>query len=164
MKSILSNLFLLLALAGCAQTETNSSIFKNDAIMKTTENSNIENLLFSYEKALNASDVPAVLSLYAKDGVFMPSEAPTAVGQAAVEQAYRFVFSQIKLNIKFSIDEIAVKGDLAFARTISRGTTDVLAAGITVPEENRELFVLVKENGAWKIGQYMFNKMQPSQK
>ena len=132
--------------------------------MKTTENAAIENLLLSYEKALNASDVSAVLSLYAKDGVFMPSEAPTAVGQAAVEQAYSYVFSQIKLNIKFSIDEIQVNGDLAFARTISRGSTDVLAAGITVPEENRELFVLVKENGAWKIGRYMFNKMKPAQK
>ena len=164
MKSIFSNLLLLLTLAGYAQTETNSSIFKNDAIMKTTENAAIENLLLSYEKALNASDVSAVLSLYAKDGVFMPSEAPTAVGQAAVEQAYSYVFSQIKLNIKFSIDEIQVNGDLAFARTISRGSTDVLAAGITVPEENRELFVLVKENGAWKIGRYMFNKMKPAQK
>ncbi len=164
MKSIFSIIFLLLNLAGYAQTETTSFTFKNDAIMKTTENAAIETLLLSYEKALNASDVPAVLALYAKDGVFMPSEAPTAVGQAAVEQAYRFVFSQIKLNIKFSIDEIQVNGDLAFARTISRGTTDVLAAGITVPEENRELFVLVKENGAWKIGRYMFNKMKPSDK
>lgn len=164
MKSIFSNIFLLLTLAGWAQTEPNSSTFKNDAIMKTTENAAIETLLFSYEKALNASDVPAVLALYAEDGVFMPSEAPSAIGQTAVEQAYRFVFSQIKLNIKFSIDEIQVNGDLAFARTISRGTTDVLAAGITVPEENRELFVLVKENGDWKIGRYMFNKMKPSEK
>jgi uncharacterized protein (TIGR02246 family) len=164
MKSIFSNLLLLLTLTGSAQTELNSFTFKNSKIMETTENATIENLLFSYEKALNTSDVPAVLALYANDGVFMPSEAPTAVGQTAVEQAYSYVFSQIKLNIKFSIDEIAVNGDLAFARTISRGSTDVLAAGITVPEENRELFVLVKENGTWKIGRYMFNKMKPSGK
>ncbi len=30
----------------------------------------------------------------------------------------------------------------------------------TVPEENRELFVLQKENGSWKIDRYMFNKMK----
>jgi uncharacterized protein (TIGR02246 family) len=164
MKSIFSNIFLLLTLAGWAQTEPYFSTFKNNKAMQSTENAAIETLLFSYEKALNASDVPAVLALYAKDGVFMPSEAPTAAGHDAVEQAYRFVFSQIKLNIKFSIDEIQVNGDLAFARTISRGTTDVLAAGITVPEENRELFVLVKEDGDWKIGRYIFNKMKPAQK
>lgn len=164
MKSIFLNLFLLLALAGCAQTEPNSSTFKNEANMNSTEKSAIENLLFSYEKALNASDTKGVLPLYAQDGVFMPSEAPSAIGHDAVEQAYNYVFSQIKLNIKFSIDEIVVHDDLAFARTISRGTTDVLAAGITVPEENRELFVLVREGGAWKIGRYMFNKMKPSEK
>jgi len=28
-----------------------------------------------------------------------------------------------------------------------------------VPEENRELFILQKENGSWKIDRYMFNKM-----
>ncbi len=129
--------------------------------MKSSEKSAIETLLFSYEKALNNSDTKTVLTLYAQDGVFMPSEAPTAVGMTAIEQAYDFVFSQIKLNIKFSIDEIVMEDDIAFARTISKGTTDVLAAGITVPEENRELFVLVKENGAWKIGRYMFYKMSP---
>jgi uncharacterized protein (TIGR02246 family) len=164
MKSILSNLLLLLTLAGCAQTEPNSFTIKNEANMNSTEKSAIENLLLSYEKALNASDTKAVLALYAMDGVFMPSEAPSAIGHEAVEQAYNYVFSQIKLNIQFSIDEIEVHNDLAFARTISRGTTDVLAAGITVPEENRELFVLVKENDAWKIGRYMFNKMKPSEK
>ena len=91
----------------------------------------------------------------------MPSEAPTSVGLAAVEGAYNYVFSQIKLNIVFQIDEIEVAENLAFARTISRGTTDVLAAGITVPEENRELFVLKKEQGEWKIARYIFNKMSP---
>ncbi|MCB0518223.1 MAG: SgcJ/EcaC family oxidoreductase [Lewinellaceae bacterium] len=132
--------------------------------MNPSAKSAIESLLFDYEKALNASDTKAVLKLYATDGVFMPTEAPTATGPAGLEQAYNFVFSQIKLNIKFQIDEIVVHGDLAYARTISRGKTDVLAAGITVPEENRELFVLVKEEGAWKIGRYMFNKMKPAEK
>ncbi len=29
-----------------------------------------------------------------------------------------------------------------------------------VPEENRKLFILQKENGSWKIDRYMFNKMK----
>ncbi len=164
MKSIFSTLFLALAFVGSAQNEPNSSIIKNVQNMNASEKSAIESLLFTYEKALVASDTKAVLGLYAQDGIFMPSEAPSAIGQVAVEQAYNFVFSQIKLNIKFQIDEIEVHGDVAFARTISRGTTDVLNAGITVAEENRELFVLVKENGTWKIGRYMFNKMKPAGK
>ncbi len=115
-------------------------------------------LLDRYETALNASDVDAVLELYAPDGVFMPSSAPTAEGADQVRATYEFVFSTIQLAIGFSIDEIEVRGDRAFARTGSKGTVTVLADGTTAPEENRELFVFQKEDGVWKIARYMFNK------
>ena len=38
-----------------------------------------------------------------------------------------------------------------------------VADGVTAAEENRELFVLQKRDGAWKIARYMFNKMSPPQ-
>jgi len=165
MKTLLSFAIFFLSIGMIySQTNLNSSNFKNPTKMNNQEKAAIETLLNSYEKALNASDTESVLKLYAEDGVFMPSEAPTSIGIAAVEGAYNFVFSQIKLHIKFSVDEIEIQGDFAFARTISRGTVDVLAAGISVPEENRELFVFKKENGEWKIARYIFNKMAPPTK
>ena len=115
-------------------------------------------LLDRYETALNASDVDAVLQLYAPDGVFMPSSAPTAEGADQIRASYEFVFSTIQLAISFSIDEIGVHGDLAFARTGSKGTVKILAEGASVPEANRELFVFEKHRGEWKIARYMFNK------
>ena len=90
----------------------------------------------------------------------MPSSAPTAIGQEQLKGTYEFVFSNIKLNIEFYIDEIEIVGEYAFARTTSKGTTLIHASGDTVPEENRELFVLKKESGSWKIDRYMFNKME----
>ena len=127
------------------------------------ENQEITDLLFTYRDALNASDVSKVLSLYTEDGIFMPSGAPTSIGAEQVKGTYEFVFSNIKLSIEFNIDEIIVNGDYAFARTTSKGTTLIHATGETVPEENRELFVLQKENGSWKIDRYMFNKMSPAE-
>ncbi len=124
------------------------------------EKNAIEKLLFSYRDALNASDTGKVLSLYTADGVFMPSNAPTSVGHEQVKTAYDFVFKSIQLKIEFFIDEIKIQGDFAFARTTSKGATLIHATGQTVPEENRELFVLRKENGLWKIDRYMFNKMK----
>lgn len=125
-----------------------------------TEKSTIEELLFSYRDALNNSAVSKVLPLYTNDGVFMPSNAPSAIGQEQVKVSYEFVFKSIQLNIEFFIDEIEISGDFAFARTISKGTTLIHANGQTLPEENRELFVLQKVNGQWKIARYMFNKMK----
>lgn len=122
------------------------------------EKAAIEKLLFAYRDALNASSTDKVLPLYTANGVFMPSNAPTSVGQDQVKGAYDFVFKNIQLNVEFFIDEIEVHGNVAFARTASKGTTLIHATGQTVPEENRELFVLQKDNGQWKIARYMFNK------
>ncbi len=126
----------------------------------TNEKKEIEKLLFTYRDALNASDVSKVLPLYTEDGIFMPSGAPTSIGTEQIKGTYEFVFSNIKLSIEFYIDEILVNGDYAFARTTSKGTTLIHATKETMPEENRELFVLQKENGVWKIDRYMFNKMK----
>ncbi len=128
------------------------------AVMTDTDHREIQTVLDRYEAALNASDVDAVAELYAADGVFMPSSAPTAVGIEGVRATYEFIFTQIKLNVAFTVEEIVGDGAIAFARTGSKGSVTVLANGTTVPEENRELFVLQKEDGVWKIARYMFNK------
>lgn len=158
MKSLTLSAVLLLVVACQNKTENNSNNSKENTMEQTTEKTAIEKLLFSYRDALNTSDVNKVLPLYTTDGVFMPSNAPSAIGQEQVKAAYEFVFSQIQLNIEFFIDEIVVNGDYAFARTASKGTTLIHANKQTVAEENRELFVLQKTAGQWKIARYMFNK------
>ncbi len=152
---------LLTSLVACQnQTENNSNNTNQTKMEQTTEKTAIEKLLFSYRDALNVSDVNKVLPLYTADGVFMPSNAPSAIGQEQVKASYEFVFKTIQLKIDFFIDEIVINGDYAFARTTSKGTTLIHANGQTVPEENRELFVLQKISGQWKISRYMFNKMK----
>ncbi|MBK7874005.1 MAG: hypothetical protein IPJ74_26820 [Saprospiraceae bacterium] len=75
---------------------------------------------------------------------FHAVRAPSAIGSEGILKSYEFIFSQIQLNIEFFIDEILVEGDFAFATTSSKGTTLIHANGETIPEENRELFVLKK--------------------
>ncbi len=161
MKHLLFIAVLLLIVTACQnKAENQSTNTTPNAMEHTTEKAAIEKLLFAYRDALNASDVNKVHPLYTNDGVFMPSNAPSAIGQEQVKAAYEYVFSQIQLNIEFYIDEIVVNGDYAFARTTSKGTTLIHANKQTVPEENRELFVLQKTSGQWKIARYMFNKMK----
>jgi uncharacterized protein (TIGR02246 family) len=161
MKHLIISATLLISLAACQNETKNQSNNSTQINMEqTTEKAAIEKVLFSYRDALNASDVKKVLPLYTNDGVFMPSNAPSAIGQEQVKASYEFVFKSIQLNVEFFIDEIVVNGDYAFARTTSKGTTLIHANGQTVAEENRELFVLQKTNGLWKIARYMFNKMK----
>lgn len=159
------NLHLALPVAlllGCQAPEQKTTGSDNTSTtMNTTNDQNaIKELLFAYRDALNASSTDQVIPLYTADGVFMPTGFPTAVGADQVRQAYDGVFANIKLSIEFFIDEVQVDGDHAFARTTSRGTTLIHATGATVPEENRELFVLQRTKDGWKIARYMFNKMK----
>ena len=124
---LISSLFMaaLVAVAGHASavgTSTNSTT-KADS-MTDTDRREIQTVLDRYEKALNASDVDAVIELYAADGVFMPASAPTAVGIESVRAAYEYVFSTIKLNITFNVEEIVADGSIAFAPQWLEGDRD----------------------------------------
>jgi len=127
------------------------------------KNAEIQHVIDNYESALNASNANGVLKLYGKNPIFMPQHAPAQVGRAAVKQAYDNVFNTIKLDIKFSTHEVEVLGDTAWARTSSAGKTKILANNVVVNEGNNELFIFKKENGNWKIHQYLFSTNQPRQ-
>ena len=127
-----------------------------------SDKAEIEAVLRSYERVLNASDVDGVLKLYTEDGVFMAQHNPSAVGIKQVEAAYTAVFQAIDLNVEFDIVEIEViADDWAFARTNSSGTTTINATGDKVNEGNQELFVLQKIDGKWKIARYCFSSTKP---
>jgi len=68
--------------------------------MTDTDRGEIQTVLDSYEKALNTSDVDAVIELYAADGVFMPTAAPTALGIESVRAAYE----QVKLKRTWRVE------------------------------------------------------------
>jgi uncharacterized protein (TIGR02246 family) len=118
----------------------------------------IQTLLASYETSLNAGDAGRIEQLYTVDGAFMPAGFPTASGRPAVRGAYDAVFKNIRIAIHFTVDELKVKGDFAYARTHSAGTSTVVATGASGPETNRELFIFARTATGWKIARYLFNK------
>jgi uncharacterized protein (TIGR02246 family) len=118
----------------------------------------IQTLLANYETSLNASDASRIEQLYTADGVFMPAGFPTASGRPAVRGAYDGLFKNIRIAIHFTVDELKVKGDFAYARSHSAGTSTVVATGAIAPEANRELFIFARTADGWKIARYAFNK------
>lgn len=166
MKKFLIPIVTIVLMSACGEKsnqESNESLTRKTEIMQKEEKQKIEELLNEYKKSLNTSDAKLAQSLYTKDGIFMPTEAPSGIGSEGILKSYEFVFSQIQLNIEFFIEEIEVEGNMAFAVTSSKGTVKIHANGVEAPEANRELFVFEKVNGAWKIARYMFNKTEPKQ-
>jgi len=121
----------------------------------------IEEVISKYEQALNTSSTEDVMKLYGEDPIFMPQNSKALEGRAAVEKGYDFVFSNIRLNVKFTLHEVEEFGDFAYVRTASAGQTTILANGSKVKEANNELFIFRKENGNWKIHRYLFATSNP---
>lgn len=129
-----------------------------EAKAQSNEKAAIEKLIFTYQDALNASEANKVVALYTNDGVLMANAAPTAEGAAAVKGTYQYVFDNFTYNLKFSVLEVVVNGNTAYALSTSKGSFVIKSSSQTVPDENRELFVFEKVKGEWKIARYMYNK------
>ena len=132
--------------------ETTGSTEKDEEDVRTL-------IATTYRDALAASDADAITDAFADDGVVMPPEGATYRGSDAVKGNYEGIFSSVGLDLQFDIDEIAIDGDYGFVRSTSDGTATVLADNSSAPEVNRELWVVHKVDGQWKIAFYMYNKM-----
>ena len=151
-------LFALMASCNNHEKNQNTNNNQKSTTMENQDKIAIEKTLNTYFGSLNASDVKTAVGSYTSDGVFMPTKFPTASGTDQLVVAYGNVFKAIQLNVTVKIEEIIIRDDIAFARTLSNGTTLIHATGETTPEENREFFLLRKDNGEWKIARYMFNQ------
>ncbi len=70
---------------------------------------------------------------------------------------YAALFKIAKFDTKFAYDAINIYGDAALVRTHHHKGAKVLEKGKEVLDYNREVFVLHKEGGVWKIVFYAFN-------
>jgi len=132
--------------------ETTGSTEKDEEDVRTL-------IATTYRDALATSDADAITDAFADDGVVMPPEGATYRGSDAVKGNYEGIFSSVGLDLQFDIDEIVIDGDYGFVRSTSDGTATVLADNSSAPEVNRELWVVHKVDGQWKIAFYMYNKM-----
>ena len=119
-------------------------------------------LLHAYGKVLSTHSMPDLLNLYTSDGVIMAPGFQPAVGAQALQSSYERIFSTIKLEIEFTIDEIVLTGEeWAFARTTAEGTKYWLKKGTQERHHNQEIFILKNVEGEWKIARYIFSSMKP---
>ena len=143
------------------QAQTTTTIENKSAATTDADKLAINALVTStYAGAVTASDAAAVADTFVTDGVLMAPDSPTVIGSTVIKDVYTSVFSAIKLNLTFNIDEIVIDGEYGYVRSHSSGTMLIHANGQTVPASYREIFVVKKVNGNWKIAWYEYNQLQ----
>ena len=118
-------------------------------------------IMNNYAAALRSGNVEALVALYAPNGVFMREDMPAVVGRDALGKAYREVFSTLKVDLAFTIQETEVAGDMAWLRSTSTGRIKILATGAESSNSFNELVVFRREGGAWKIRSYIYASNKP---
>jgi len=139
---------------------TNTAIIENKAVSyNENDTKEITSLITTtYASAIASADAQAVTNVFTTDGVLMAPDAPTMVGNAAINNTYQSVFSTIGLNLAFTIDEVVIDGEYGYVRSHSEGTVLIRANNQTVPANYREIFVVKKVDGKWKIAWYNYNQ------
>ena len=114
-----------------------------------------------YAAALGSNNVDALVALYTADGVFMREDLPAVVGSDALRAAYRQVFATLRVDLRFTIQETEVAGDMAWLRSLSKGRIKTLATGVEADESFNSLVVFRREGGTWKIRCYLYASNKP---
>ena len=115
----------------------------------------------SYAAALRANNVEALVALYASNGVFMRDNMPAVVGREALRAAYREVFATLKVDLRFTIQETEVSGDMAWLRATSAGRLKVLASGVESVDAFNLVVIFRREADTWKIRNYIYASSRP---
>jgi uncharacterized protein (TIGR02246 family) len=120
-------------------------------------NNEINQLLRTYQRALNEADVDLVRSVYTDDAVVIGQPFPTATGIQEIIALYADFLSKLDFNVHFDLLEMELGNDLGYIRTRSHGTIVPKGQKPTGSEGNREIFIVKKVQGHWKFYRYIFN-------
>ena len=114
-------------------------------------------VVHQYEQYLNAADTERILDLFAPQSVAEWNDKPTFVTRDQKQAGYNALFKIAKFSTVFGYASIDIDGDVAIVRTFHHKGAAILENGKPVPDYNREVFILRKLNGVYKIVFYMFN-------
>lgn len=110
-----------------------------------------------YEQYLNAGNTQGIVDLFAPQSVAEWNDKPTFATREQKITGYDALFRIAKFTTVFGYASIDIYSDTAVVRTFHHKGATVLENDKRIPDFNREVFILRKIDGAYKIVFYMFN-------
>jgi uncharacterized protein (TIGR02246 family) len=84
------------------------------SMKQSNQDAAIRRLCDSWSAAVNAQDLARMIKLVTDDVVFLPPDSPPVVGKRAIEEFYRHLLSEFRIEQSFEIIDVFVSGDRAF--------------------------------------------------
>src|SRR5262245_18720159 len=114
-------------------------------------------VLVALMKADNASDLEAVLSLYAEDAALLPPNEPIMRGKAAIRERYTRMFASTRMTVRVEPEDDGVSGDLAFLRGRTVGTRVSTDGQRSEDLANKFVMIFERRGGVWLIHSLTWN-------
>lgn len=118
------------------------------------ETSAVTALIKEYGEALSTGNAKAIGGFYTNDGAILPNGHKTVVKKQLDQISGEFL-RKTNFKIDFQTGNVSVSGDYAIVESVA--TTSSSADGKSENKITRDLFILRKNEGAWKIYRYIFN-------
>ena len=139
-----------------AASDAAAFVFSADPVLAAEQRA-AYGVVHQYEQFLNAGSTLGILGLFAPNSVAEWNDKPTFATRAQKQAGYDALFKIAKFSTVFGYASIDIDGDIAIVRTFHHNGAAVQENGKPVADYNREVFILRKLNGAYKIVFYMFN-------
>jgi uncharacterized protein (TIGR02246 family) len=120
-------------------------------------NTEIEQLINRYAQVLNNADTGILSEVFTADAVFIGQPFPTATGIKAIEATYNAFLSQLDFKVQFEVTEVELGENIGYVQTRSSGSIVPKGQQADGAEGNREMFIVKKIDGNWKLHRYIFN-------
>ena len=125
----------------------------------------IKEMLNQYAVGCNTGDFNLWISLWADNGVQMPSDAPARIGKEQIREGMKPAFDQMNLDITIhSIQEAKVYANFGLTRCIYTLKLTPKAGGETINSmpDGKALTIYEKQfDGSWKIVYDCYNSNVP---
>jgi uncharacterized protein (TIGR02246 family) len=122
----------------------------------------IRKLLANLEKQINAGDL-GFMDVFARDAVIIAPSAPDITGYDAIRTLYEGIMKQASMTVRFSTEEVAVAGDLAYEHgTYTLRISDKNTGKVLQDVKNKHVHILKRQpDGSWKTWRMMINSAEP---
>jgi uncharacterized protein (TIGR02246 family) len=118
-----------------------------------------ENLVTQYAEAVNAADRQKIASLYSEDGLFMPA-GMRSLTKNEITKKGKQKGDNNHFRMSYDINNIVIGDKYAFVEAHATTNTINREKDTHTTRTSRDLFVLRKDGGDWRVYRYMFNYAQ----
>jgi len=102
--------------------------------------------------AVSTGDAELYLSIFTEDAVVMPPGSPAVIGKEELRPPIEGLFGLFDLKLPYTVDEIGVPGNWAFARSSFQYSMTPKEDGETTTSPGEQLDILKRQaDGSWKI-------------